>query len=305
MAKQLQMRRGTTAQHQSFTGAAGELTVNTDTNTVVVHDGSQAGGFSSGNLMSMTVYTTGSGNWTRPSGCKSIHVHVTGAGGGGGGMGDGMGYDGNWITPKRGMAVGGGGGAGGTAISVIDVSAIGSPYQIAYVVGTGGVNPDSATNYTLDGTDGVASTFAAPGGTLTGGPGLGGDNAIKYPNAAGLNSMNMGGCPAGGAGGIGSGGQLNLTGNAGQGGTVHWEHSSSYTSHHPSAGHGGASYWGGVGRAAFEEVPSASPSYTRHNSATPDAVDGLQGAGGSGGRCLYEQWGSDGGKGLIVIYEYA
>ena len=36
MAKQLQMRRGTTAQHQRFTGAAGELTVNTDTNTKII-----------------------------------------------------------------------------------------------------------------------------------------------------------------------------------------------------------------------------------------------------------------------------
>ena len=45
MATQFQFRRGTTAQTGAFTGAAGEVTVDTDKNVVVVHDGSTAGGF--------------------------------------------------------------------------------------------------------------------------------------------------------------------------------------------------------------------------------------------------------------------
>ena len=45
MSKEIQRRRGTAAQHSSFTGAAGEITVNTDNNTIHVHDGSTAGGF--------------------------------------------------------------------------------------------------------------------------------------------------------------------------------------------------------------------------------------------------------------------
>ena len=45
MASQLQLRRGTTAQHGPFIGDPGEVTVNTDTKTVVVHDGTTAGGF--------------------------------------------------------------------------------------------------------------------------------------------------------------------------------------------------------------------------------------------------------------------
>ena len=45
MATQLQIRRGTTAQMNAFTGAEGELAVNTTTDTVHVHDGSTAGGF--------------------------------------------------------------------------------------------------------------------------------------------------------------------------------------------------------------------------------------------------------------------
>ena len=45
MASQLQLRRGTTVQHGPFIGAPGEVTVDTDKKTVVVHDGSTVGGF--------------------------------------------------------------------------------------------------------------------------------------------------------------------------------------------------------------------------------------------------------------------
>jgi len=44
MAKLLKLRRGTTSQHSSFTGAEGEVTVDTTKDTAVVHDGSTAGG---------------------------------------------------------------------------------------------------------------------------------------------------------------------------------------------------------------------------------------------------------------------
>lgn len=44
MAKQLKLRRGTTTEHSTFTGAEGEVTVDTTKDTVVVHDGSTAGG---------------------------------------------------------------------------------------------------------------------------------------------------------------------------------------------------------------------------------------------------------------------
>jgi hypothetical protein len=44
MATVLQFRRGNTASMQAFTGAAGEIAINTDTDTIHVHDGSLAGG---------------------------------------------------------------------------------------------------------------------------------------------------------------------------------------------------------------------------------------------------------------------
>ena len=45
MAKLLKLRRGSTSQHGSFTGAEGEVTVDTDKDTIVVHDGSTQSGF--------------------------------------------------------------------------------------------------------------------------------------------------------------------------------------------------------------------------------------------------------------------
>ena len=44
MPTQLQFRRGTTAQNNSFTGAVGELSIDTDTKNIRIHDGSNAGG---------------------------------------------------------------------------------------------------------------------------------------------------------------------------------------------------------------------------------------------------------------------
>lgn len=45
MSTQVQFRRGTTGETAIFTGAAGEVTVDTSKNTCVVHDGSTVGGF--------------------------------------------------------------------------------------------------------------------------------------------------------------------------------------------------------------------------------------------------------------------
>ena len=45
MSKLLQLRGGTTSEHGSFTGALREVTVDTTKDTLVVHDGSTAGGF--------------------------------------------------------------------------------------------------------------------------------------------------------------------------------------------------------------------------------------------------------------------
>src|SRR6056300_264313 len=45
MPTQLQFRRGTTAQNNAFTGAAGEISIDSTIDTARVHDGTTAGGF--------------------------------------------------------------------------------------------------------------------------------------------------------------------------------------------------------------------------------------------------------------------
>lgn len=44
MSRQVQLRRGTADEHKNFTGAAGEITIDTTTNTIRVHDGETVGG---------------------------------------------------------------------------------------------------------------------------------------------------------------------------------------------------------------------------------------------------------------------
>ena len=57
MPTALQLRRGTTAQNDSFTGAVGELSVDTQLDTIRVHDGSTAGGFSTVGIASTQTLT--------------------------------------------------------------------------------------------------------------------------------------------------------------------------------------------------------------------------------------------------------
>ena len=44
MSRQIQLRRGTADDHETFTGAIGEVTVDTTNNTLRVHDGQTVGG---------------------------------------------------------------------------------------------------------------------------------------------------------------------------------------------------------------------------------------------------------------------
>ena len=44
MSRQIQIRRGTAAEHNNFTGKIGEITMDTTNNTLRVHDGTTVGG---------------------------------------------------------------------------------------------------------------------------------------------------------------------------------------------------------------------------------------------------------------------
>ena len=77
MATQLQIRRGTTAQMNAFTGAEGELAVNTSTDTVHVHDGATAGGFALAKADGSNIGTY-AGSFTTISASGAITGNVTG-----------------------------------------------------------------------------------------------------------------------------------------------------------------------------------------------------------------------------------
>ena len=62
MAKRLQLRRGTTVEHAVFTGAVGEVTVDTTKDTAVVHDGSTIGGFPLARESVLSAHTSATGN---------------------------------------------------------------------------------------------------------------------------------------------------------------------------------------------------------------------------------------------------
>lgn len=62
MTTQVQFRRGTTAQHQTFIGSEGEITVDTDKKTAVVHDGVSAGGHELTTRASMVAFTIALGS---------------------------------------------------------------------------------------------------------------------------------------------------------------------------------------------------------------------------------------------------
>ena len=83
MAKLLKLRRGTTSQHSSFTGAEGEVTVDTTKDTVVVHDGSTAGGIplakESAALSLIDEDNMSTDSATRPPSQQSVKAYVDAA----------------------------------------------------------------------------------------------------------------------------------------------------------------------------------------------------------------------------------
>ena len=63
MAKQLELRRGTTQANNLFTGATGEVTMDTDTKQLRVHDGVKTGGYAIDTLVAFQAPNAGN-NYT-------------------------------------------------------------------------------------------------------------------------------------------------------------------------------------------------------------------------------------------------
>lgn len=65
MAKQLQVRRGTRQANNLFTGAEGEITMDTTTKSLRVHDGTTPGGFMIDTVVAFQAPSAGNGTWYR------------------------------------------------------------------------------------------------------------------------------------------------------------------------------------------------------------------------------------------------
>lgn len=64
MSKQWQLRRGTTVENNGFTGAQGELTMDTDKNQIRLHDGVTQGGIPFGDTVIEWQVPTAENNYT-------------------------------------------------------------------------------------------------------------------------------------------------------------------------------------------------------------------------------------------------
>jgi hypothetical protein len=152
MSKQVRFRRGTTAQHASFTGIEGEVTVDTDKDVPVVHNGSTAGGFPllrkdrPRGMTRMELFTS-NGTWTLTNKTDLKRIRVTCYGGGGGGASAGGGGGGITqvildrldLTTNVAVTIGGGsGGTGGTTSFGAYINATGGSAASSLNGGNGG-----------------------------------------------------------------------------------------------------------------------------------------------------------------------
>ena len=160
MAKLLKLRRGTTSQHSSFTGAEGEVTVDTTKDTIVVHDGSTAGGVplakESDNLSLIDEDNMATDSNTRPPSQQSVKAYVDAK------------------VP--------------TSITVADESSDTTCFPLFVTAATGDLAPKSGTNITFNSSTGLLSaTAVTTTGNVTVGGNLQVDGTTTTVNSATLN----------------------------------------------------------------------------------------------------------------------
>ena len=206
---------------------------------------------------------TGNGTWTKPAGLKYIIVEVVGGGGGGGGCDGDVGDTAN----------SGGGGGGGYTLKKILASSLGSTETVT--VGTGGAGATGASTGTAGGTSSFGSHCSA-----TGGAGGAGNSPSNLVPRRGLSC---------GAGGVGTGGDVNGAGQTGPNGF-----NLALAGYGQVSGGGGGSMYGGGGRQQI---------------AVNSTGDNGIGYGGGGSGCAAynvnaNYTGGAGTDGIVVVYEY-
>jgi hypothetical protein len=189
---------------------------------------------------------TSSGTWTKPSGITKVKVTVVGGGGGGAGR-----------DSADDSSMGGGG--GGASIEVIDVSSVSSVTVTIGAGGAGGAN----------GSDGGTTSF---GSYLQA---TGGEGGVKTQAD-----------PGGGLGGVGSGGDINFTGQKGSGSMVY--------------DNAGNDFAGGMGGNSLLGFGGAFMKYNE----TAAAATGFGGGGGAK-TANSSTTGAAGSAGIVIVEEFS
>ena len=241
MSKQVKLRRGTTSEHASFTGALGEVTVDTTKDVAVVHDGVIAGGVPMARedrprgWVRTEVFTTlGANTWTQTGKTDLKRIRVTCYGGGGGGgssansSGGGAGgigivtLEAADVTTNVTVTVGSGGAAGSAGTT----SSFGS--YISSTGGSAGINT-SPQDQGFWQTGGAGGTSSGTGVTILGGQGgasgwgFTASPAVQFPQYSGTDyNSARGGGMGGGSGAYNAGGTAakGITGSGGGGGAA-------------------------------------------------------------------------------------
>lgn len=202
-------------------------------------------------IFEIQIYT-GDDTWTKPAGLIKVIVEVIAGGGGGGG------------SNSADLRVGGGGGGGGYSIEEILAASLGSTETVT--VGAAGAAGTSTGTGGTGGTSSFGALLSATGGS---------------GGAAGNNSSG----PA--AAGVGSGGDIDMTGEAGTYDLV-------TIATQTYGGRGGASPrgWGQPGHSNGENTVGLSGEF-------------FGGGGGGGYRgTVTSRAGGAGGQGGVIVYEY-
>jgi len=220
-------------------------------------DGSGLTGISAGGFSNMDVITS-TGTWTNPGSVTKVKVTVVGGGGGAGGS-----------SPNSTDHLSGGGGGGGTAIEVATIPT--SPVPVT--VGSGGAGATGNNTGSTGGTSSFGAYCSATGG------------AGSVPAFPGNNYRVW----YGGAGGVGSGGNININGgNGGPEGMIPIDNTAPDIIANFANGWGGTSYL------------SAGSEVRRGRNLSSDGVPGLD-YGGGGGGCGDRAAGGPGAAGVVIV----
>lgn len=310
MGTELKHRRGTTAEHSTFTGAEGEVTVDTTKDTVVVHDGVTAGGVPLAKESDIPTGALADLNEVNAStiadnsvGAAELNVPGNGAAGqylasdgdgtmtwttlaAGGGFSNMQVFTspGTWTNPgdveKVKVTVVGGGGGGGNCNSIP------GPQAKQRQAGGGGGGGAAIEVIPFPSGTNVAVTVGGESGTSSFGAYVSATGGTTGASISNVNSSVLA------AGGTGSGGTINLPGQVGGYADAAWGNNDGGDS---LIGHGGYHVLAGPGPVSYNPGPPTRPGQPGYG----------YGGGGSGAATGMPFPGAGGnGQPGVVIVEY-